>query len=169
VPLMLMAKLQAGRITAAEFEARRNDWAATWRRLAPPFYAPWVWLRGWAALVETPEQARAAMAALGGEGTIPPYRYWVTDDARTGWTLLLAGHDEGLSVVENAAARCLTLVRPLQQTQAQWLLGRAREIRDDQAGACAAYRVVLDRWGHARPRSVTAERAAIRARSLRCP
>ena len=33
---------------------------------------------------------------------------------------------------------------------------------------CAAYRVVLARWGHAKPRSITTERARTLAQSLGC-
>ena len=35
--------------------------------------------------------------------------------------------------------------------------------------ACAAYAVVLARWGHAKPRSLTAEKASALARALGCP
>jgi serine/threonine-protein kinase len=48
-------------------------------------------------------------------------------------------------------------------------LGDALASKGDTASACAAYRVVLDRWGSARPRSVTADQARAHAASLRCP
>jgi serine/threonine-protein kinase len=50
-----------------------------------------------------------------------------------------------------------------------WLdLGAALEAKADRAGACDAYRMVVDRWGQARPRSVTAEHARARAVALAC-
>jgi len=47
-------------------------------------------------------------------------------------------------------------------------LGKAREATGDKAGACAAYAVVLRRWGHATPRSVTADEARAHARRVGC-
>jgi hypothetical protein len=45
---------------------------------------------------------------------------------------------------------------------------QALETKKDTEGACAAYKVVLDRWGHAKPRSVTADQARERAKALGC-
>ena len=42
-------------------------------------------------------------------------------------------------------------------------------LRLDIAAACASYRVVRERWGTARPRSVTAEKALARMKALACP
>jgi TolA-binding protein len=47
-------------------------------------------------------------------------------------------------------------------------LGRALEQTGETAAACAAYAKVTERWGHAKPRSVTAEAAAAGFRRLRC-
>ncbi len=70
--------------------------------------------------------------------------------------------------LERATRACRALFFPIEHTQAHYWLGRVREEKNDTAGACAAYRVVLDRWGQARPRSVTADRARERARALSC-
>jgi hypothetical protein len=64
---------------------------------------------------------------------------------------------------------CSALQEPLEHTRASFHLGQALEATGDASGACAAYRVVRDRWGAARPRSVTAERAKERMRVLACP
>jgi hypothetical protein len=48
-------------------------------------------------------------------------------------------------------------------------LGEAREATGDAAGACAAYDAVRAQWLHAKPRSVTTEEAARRAKALACP
>jgi eukaryotic-like serine/threonine-protein kinase len=47
-------------------------------------------------------------------------------------------------------------------------LAEAREASGDDPGACEAYRAVLDRWGGAKPRSMTAEAARARVRALAC-
>ena len=53
--------------------------------------------------------------------------------------------------------------------RAHVLLGQALEQTGDNAGACAAYAVVMDRWKNATPRSVTLEKAKERSRALSCP
>jgi serine/threonine-protein kinase len=42
------------------------------------------------------------------------------------------------------------------------------EQRGDKAAACAQFAKILDRWGHAKPRSVTADEARAHARKLGC-
>jgi hypothetical protein len=56
----------------------------------------------------------------------------------------------------------------IQRFQDSFLLGQALEQIEDTKGACAAYKVVLDRWAHAKPRSVTAEKAGDRSKALGC-
>jgi TolA-binding protein len=90
------------------------------------------------------------------------------DDA-FGMTYLLAGKvDEALPYLERAARSCSALDHPLTQTAAHLHLGTALEARGDRPGACAAYRTVLERWGAAKPRSVSAEAARARSRALGC-
>jgi serine/threonine-protein kinase len=57
---------------------------------------------------------------------------------------------------------------PFEHTQVQLVLGEALASAGRRDEACAAYRVVLGRWGHARPRSVTADRARTLAQALGC-
>ena len=52
--------------------------------------------------------------------------------------------------------------------QSHLFLGETLEHRGDKAGACAEYARVLQRWGHAKPKSVTANAAREHARSLGC-
>jgi hypothetical protein len=42
---------------------------------------------------------------------------------------------------------------------ARLMLGQALEAKGDKAGACEAYRYILDRWKNPRPRSITVEQA----------
>jgi serine/threonine-protein kinase len=60
------------------------------------------------------------------------------------------------------------LEHPVEHTRAHLWLGLLREAKHDKEGACAAYRVVLARWGKAKPPSVTAAKAAERTRALSC-
>jgi serine/threonine-protein kinase len=84
--------------------------------------------------------------------------------------LALAGRtDDAVPFLERAVATCLVLDDPVGHTRAWAALARVRDARGDTQGACAAFRVVLDRWGSARPRSVTADAARSRLRALSCP
>ena len=90
-------------------------------------------------------------------------------EAAVGRTLFLGGRaDEGLRWLERGAKTCRALELPVEHTRAHLWLGMAREAMGDKVGACAAYRVVQARWGKAKPRSVTADKAAERLRALSC-
>jgi serine/threonine-protein kinase len=51
----------------------------------------------------------------------------------------------------------------------RFLLGQMLEQTSDRDGACAQYASILARWGNAKPRSVTADRARARSKALACP
>jgi len=81
---------------------------------------------------------------------------------------LLAGRpDDAAPFLRRAAQSCTAMFYPFQQTWAHLELGSALESSDKQA-ACAAFKIVLDRWGTA-PRSRSARRARERSRVLGCP
>jgi len=46
--------------------------------------------------------------------------------------------------------------------------GRLDEEAGDKASACRHYGIILDRWGHAKPRSVTADEARAHVAKLGC-
>ena len=71
-------------------------------------------------------------------------------------------------LLESSVKACFTLEQPFTNTRAHFWLGQAKEHTGDVAGACDAYRVVLQRWGNAKPRSVTASEARKRAEVLGC-
>jgi serine/threonine-protein kinase len=50
----------------------------------------------------------------------------------------------------------------------RFLLGLALEEQGRGAEACAQYSAILARWGHARPRSVSADEARAHATKLGC-
>jgi serine/threonine-protein kinase len=76
--------------------------------------------------------------------------------------------DDALPYLQRAARSCVALEVPFEHTQVQLVLGQALAARGRRDEACAALGVVLARWGHARPRSVTADRARELAQSLGC-
>ena len=62
----------------------------------------------------------------------------------------------------------MVLDHPFETVRADLALGQLHEQAGDTAAACARYARVLERWGHARPRSVTADEARMRATKLGC-
>ncbi|WP_394834368.1 protein kinase [Pendulispora rubella] len=85
-----------------------------------------------------------------------------------GRVYLLSGHAEkAIPFLDRAASACYAVIFPLEHTSANLHLGLAREQIGDVAAACAAYEVVLKRWGK-EPRSVSARRARERYGALGC-
>jgi serine/threonine-protein kinase len=168
-PELLAAALRAAKITRADLVAERAEWLKVWERKTPPAYRRYLWAHAFAATVDTPEEAQAALAALPGYEPLPAYHPRTLAEAALGHTFLLGGHpDDALRWLERAAKTCRVLEQPVEHTRAHLWLGMAREATGNKEGACAAYRVVRDRWGKARPLSVTAEKAAVRLRALGC-
>jgi serine/threonine-protein kinase len=163
-PLMWSALRAAGKLDGAEVLRRRDAWLARWPNRLDGFK----WMHGNAALVVNPEEAKKELAARGELG-IPRYTPKTLANAQVGRILLLAGRvDEALPYLERAASSCLALEQPFMHTRANLWLGRAREAKHDAAGACAAYRIVVERWGRAKPRSLSADEARARMKSLHC-
>ena len=128
------------------------------------------WFLAYAATAVDPEDGRAALEAQPRYLPLPDVlaRDDTMDDA-FGMTYLLAGKvDAALPYLQRAARSCSALDHPLTQTAAHLHLGTALEARGDRPAACAAYRTVLERWGSAKPRSVSADAARARSRALGC-
>jgi serine/threonine-protein kinase len=168
-PMLLRIALHGGRLSAAEVTSRRDTWLAAWKARLTPVSRNFLWIYGFARVVDTPEDARAALDVLPTYGPLPPYRPWTLVDADMGRTYLLAGRTaEALDWIERATHKCLVLHYPIEHIRSYLLLGQAREAAGDKPGACASYRMILDRWGQAKPRSVTAEQARVRIQALDC-
>ena len=132
-----------------------------------------LWLHGYAAVAESAAEAAAALDVLARSPVqpgIPPFRPLTALEGAVGRTYLLAGRvPEAVTWLRTAVAQCTALDFPIEHTRAHLWLGQALEAAGDDAGACASYRVVLDRWGKARPRSLSAELARDRMKARRCP
>jgi serine/threonine protein kinase/tetratricopeptide (TPR) repeat protein len=168
VPRMLAAERRAGLLTDKAFVAQRAAWVDQWRSKAAPFYQGYVWVHGYAAAVDTEDDARAALDALPGLGGVPAY----LPNARlvsVGWVYFMAGRtDDAMPLLRSSAKSCTALRDPIVHVRAQYELGRALEAKGDTDGACNEYALVLDRWGNARPKSVTVEQTRPRATALKC-
>jgi serine/threonine-protein kinase len=171
-PVLMGLAHRVGALSRDDLAAGREAWVRAWARKVIPDLRGYVWLHGFAAAAaaaESPDEARVALGALPRYAPIPPYRPGTLAEAAIGVTELLAGRpQEAVRQLTRATRTCRALEFPVEHTRASYWLGRAHEAAGDRPAACAAYAVVRARWGHARPRSVTAERAGARAAALGC-
>ena len=169
-PRLLLAARRGGLLSPTEFEQRRSAWVAAWKQKMPATRQPFVWLHGYASAVETRQDAEQALAAQPAFGPIPPFTPRTLGNAYIGTTFFLAGRTaEALPYLERAAGSCLAIESPYEHTQVQLLFGQALGQVGRHDEACKAYGVLLSRWGAARPRSVTADRARVLAAAEGCP
>ena len=169
-PFFIATATRGGLRTAEERQQERDVWLEEWHAGSTPSDDD-VWLGGFAIPAATEEDAREALIKMPAAAT--ELRIHVSLDdvglGAVGKTMLLAGRvDEAVPLLEAAVASCGALRSPVDYTIALHMLGLAREAKKDTRGACSAFKRVLERWGRARPRSVTAERARDHARALGC-
>jgi serine/threonine-protein kinase len=170
VPEMLGALARAGAISPAQLTERRGVWLDAWRAKTSAAYTGDLWISAWAGQASSRDDGAAAVDALSAFGGVPPFVPSTPAESLVGHAFLLAGRlDEATARLKRGTATCTVLVDPFGATRGWLDLGTALEAQGDHAGACAAYRKVVDRWGHAKPRSVTAERARSRIAALHCP
>jgi serine/threonine-protein kinase len=169
LPLMLSAMLHTGALTPAQFEERRTAWISGWESKTTGPYVSFLWIYGYALPVESPAEAKAAVATLTKYSPLPTFTPTSLAPAYVGRALLEAGRtDEAIAELTKATKNCIALYLPVAHTRASLYLGQALEAKGDAAGACASYAKVVERWGHAKPRSITAEKAKARMAALRC-
>jgi tetratricopeptide (TPR) repeat protein len=160
-----------------EFEAKRRAWIDQ-RLKGWGAYKGAVWDYAYASPAFTATEANAALAALAELGpptSAPAFGGFScsgrsgSPEADAGRVYLLAGRvDEAVEHLKKAVAQCDVLPSTLDHVHAELNLGRALEQKGDHTGACEAYGKVLARWGHATPRSVTADAAKERSKALGC-
>ncbi len=168
-PSFWIAERQAGLLSGPDFERARGAWIRSWTARMPPLHRPYAWSHGYARVAETADDAERALTEQPGFGPIPLFTPLTFGDAFVGKTYALAGRlAEALPYLRRATQSCLALDHPFEHTQAHLLLGQALTDASALDEACAAYSVVLSRWGSANPRSVTAERARALASALGC-
>ena len=130
--------------------------------------APFRWAMVYAGFAENLEESKEALDALPQFLPFPPdSRHTPNFDAEVGKAFALGGrYDEAVPLLTNVTRACIGLGSPQLQTRAFYFLGVALEGKGDLEGARVAYQTVVDRWGAAKPRSVTAERARARLAHL---
>jgi serine/threonine-protein kinase len=164
----LPALKRKGRLAGAAFEAKRDEWVATAMAKLGPRRAWFAWLLFYADAARTAEEAKEALAALP-RFVVTPYDGELGQEARMGRVLWLAGRaDEAEPHLRRALAACPAWHELLVRLRAALALGELLEAKGDKPGACAAYGEVLARWGHAKPRSITADEARAHAAKLAC-
>jgi serine/threonine-protein kinase len=169
VPEMLGALSRAGVLTAAQLAEQRGEWLHTWSGKTAPPYRGYLWIAGWAAPATTPEEATDALRALPEFGNAPAFSPTVPAASYAGRVYRLAGRTgDAVEALRRGTATCTLLSEPMAHTRGWLDLGLALEAQGDTAGACAAYRVPIARWGHAKPRSLTADQARARVAALGC-
>jgi serine/threonine-protein kinase len=164
----------AGAITKSAFAATRAKWIE--REEKRPFQSALFgaspadrWAVAFAGASLTEADARESIAAAPETQAPALLRRNVVWGDAVGAMYSLAGQSEkALPYLERAAKSCGALRDPIASMHASFDLGAAREAGGDVAGACAAYDAVVVRWGAAKPRSVTADRAKQRRTALKC-
>jgi serine/threonine-protein kinase len=143
----------------SEFDRRREGERSSmenWR---------WVYANG----VESEDDAKDALTFMP-EMTDAGWRALSGGDAAldVGKVLALGGRSaEAVPLLERATRQCTILGRTVERVRAFYWLGLAREGTGDVAGARAAYEKLLARWGNAKPKSITADKARARLARLR--
>jgi serine/threonine-protein kinase len=168
-PLMERVLLRAGRITADTYRADLRRTLERWERTVEPPVRPFLWIEAYAVPAEDADQATAALLARDRYLPVPTHTPLSLDDEAIGRAYLLAGKPaDAIPHLERAVKSCFPVENALEHTRAAAMLGRAREMTQDGAGACAAYGIARARWGHAKPSSVTGAEVGTRAAGLKC-
>ncbi|WP_394844383.1 protein kinase [Pendulispora brunnea] len=172
-PWLLAAALRGGKLTVSEWRSATKAWERANEEAIGPFDR---WVLAWGAAVGPSLAPAEAMAAAPTERSgkiLRDFRSaWQEGivDGYAGRIMMEAGDvTRAMPLLEAAARGCQGMRYPFFGVRIHLWLGMAKEKQGDTAGACSAYRTVLDRWGKATPRSVTAIEAEKRRRALACP
>jgi len=166
----LKKKLDAGMISAATYQSERATWVKLWENRLAPDMRNIVWFQAYVVPAETVEDAREALAL---QPTLKPLEYYrkrpTTLRSVLGNAYTLVGRfQDALPHLTAAAKDCRALYQPLENTRTHYRLARAQEGAGDNAGACASYGVVLQRWGNARPKPPLVDETRKHFQKLAC-
>jgi serine/threonine-protein kinase len=166
--LMLRAQQRAGVITPAAYVDGRREFIERWRR-STEIDPGTLWIYAWAEPAETRAEAEEALAAR--PDPPPPLTNYRNGDvfyAPAQLAFLVGRYDDALPGLKKGAASCNLLDEPFRVMRFHQMLGQVLEAKGDKPGACAAYRFIVDRWGAAKPKSITADFARTRSKALGC-
>jgi serine/threonine protein kinase len=161
---MVAAAARGGRIAPRTADSRVA--AAFQALVAQHVTEPDAWLTVYAWGTETPREANVAVAVLD-RLQAPLSNDYQSASSRT---LFLAGRgDQARPILAGLFRSCdFELANTQNWARAHLYLGELDEQSGDRISACAHYAKVLARWGHPKPRSVTADEARAHATKLAC-
>ncbi|WP_394830356.1 protein kinase [Pendulispora rubella] len=159
-----------GTLSREAFEEHRQRWMKNEIPTKDYYGTKDVWFYGYADAAKTKEDFVDAYRAYR-EYETAPHRWGmatVRDDFALGHVSLLADDvDRAIPLLRRVANDCNVVQWAIEHTWAHLDLGMALEQTGDVSGACAAYDVVVQRWGK-EPRSVSARTARARRAALHC-
>ncbi|WP_437680956.1 protein kinase domain-containing protein [Sorangium sp. So ce131] len=165
-PDLLRVMMRAGLLSRAAFQEKRAEHLA--RSSAPGAADLTALVREHARWIEGPEEAAEAVPTLP-QTALMSHQIGHEVQADIGAVFYLAGMPHhALPALRRAVTTCDVLDWPVRYVRSFWFLGQALERTGNVSGACEAYTRVIERWGNASPRSVTAEQARARARAIGC-
>jgi tetratricopeptide (TPR) repeat protein len=173
--LFLSYRLRVGKVTkdayvkarADAVERFRNKWIAAGRKPDEDF--AWLsWSMAYGMEVTNADEARIAVGAMPkASSRAAESGRWPAVDLATGKTYALVGQFEhALTPLKRIASPCLSLTDPVSRVGAELFLGMALEGTGDVDGARTEYRRLVEHWGKAKPRSISAEQAKKRLHAL---
>jgi eukaryotic-like serine/threonine-protein kinase len=125
------------------------------------------WAETFAFSAQTTAEATDATAKLDELGVAPPALWWEGSSART--MFMADRKEQARRWLERVSRSCSgAITNTLNWLHSHLYLGELDEEVGDKASACAHYAKVLEFWGRARPRSVTADAARARGKKLGC-
>jgi len=162
-------------MAAAAARGGRMDAREAQRRIAQAFDVgskKWgqpgdAWAMTYAYAAQTPSEAAMAVAKLDDLGVTPPSNSFT---GATGRALFLGGRGErARTFLEYNTTLCSgVFAYALNWVHAHLYLGELDEQAGHVESACGHYAKILARWGHAKPRSVTADEVRKRSAKLGC-
>jgi serine/threonine-protein kinase len=165
VPMLLEVEREAGTLQTKSLHDQLEAWRNDWRQHFHGDLPPQAWVVGDARVVRTYDEAVTALTVRPPLDQLPSgFHFGVV-----GRVSALAGRtDEAIQLLSRTAGNCMVLDQPFEVVRANLELGELYEQAGDTASACARFAKVLDRWGSASPRSVTADEARAHAAKLGC-
>ena len=170
-PMMFGTLLRQGRIARARWQTLTDAWE---KSALSTLDKRQVWALRWGAASDTREMATEAWSVrpppvpLAGSLEQAASLTLLTDTMQGRVGMLVGAYAEAVPLLEPMTRSCHALEEPFMNTRAQLWLGDAKEHTGDKDGACKAYGVVVQRWGEAKPRSLSAHAAKQRRQALGC-
>jgi serine/threonine-protein kinase len=165
--MLLAVAAASGALAPDELRRVRDDWYAEARdKTGDDYDRALGWVMYSAMSATTREDAVAALAS------VPPEVAGMTWDVAhlaMGHLYALAGRsDEAAAALEAGLLGCEVLRMAVARVRAHVELAGVYEAKGDAARACEQHRWVVQRWGGAKPRSITAEGSRRALARLRC-